>query len=137
MQPPCNPVCARAAQVHTLRGAGEALSDVALAGEFEGEDIPLYDFEVRKKKAGLLERLGLVSSEGGGGQQVGRGACMRVCSSWRAVCACVVCVRRRREPVASAQGPSIHTHIAPPLTHHRTGADGPPRQRAAEAEVGF
>lgn len=43
-------------QVFTLKAPGESRADVALNGEFYGEDIPLYAFEL-KRKSHLLERL--------------------------------------------------------------------------------
>ncbi|KAI8472219.1 MAG: hypothetical protein J3K34DRAFT_415027 [Monoraphidium minutum] len=44
------------AMVHTQKQEGESNVDVALNGEFEGEDLPLFDIEM-KKKSHFLERL--------------------------------------------------------------------------------
>lgn len=43
-------------QVHTLKAPGETRADVALNGAFEGEDVPLFTFEL-KRKGHFVERL--------------------------------------------------------------------------------
>jgi hypothetical protein len=49
---------------------GESVLDVLKGGEFAGEDIPLYCFELNRRKASLMGRL---FGTGGGGE-VRRGA---------------------------------------------------------------
>lgn len=52
-------------QVHTMLTEGESVLDVLKGGEFAGEDIPLYCFELNRRKASLMGRL---FGTGGGGE---------------------------------------------------------------------
>lgn len=44
-------------QVSTLKAPGETLREVAVQGEFEGEDLPLYSFELRRRGVPFWKRL--------------------------------------------------------------------------------